>query len=71
MLCQSMFGIFNRLRSFFYKDGQSTLQSHIFQVFDYAILPRGVIGLFCIKYIAIICSFLAEASLIRVSKWIR
>ena len=48
VLCRSVLGIFNHLRSF-YKIGQSTLQSHIFQVFDYAIFLRSVVGFFYIK----------------------
>ena len=41
----------------FYKNWQSTRQSHIFQVFDHAIFPRSVIGLFYIqKYMAIMFS---------------
>ena len=49
VLCWFVLGIFDHLRSFFYKNWQSSLHSHIFQVFDYAIFPRGIIGLFYIK----------------------
>ena len=60
---------FQPFKRFFYKNGQSTLQSHIFQVFDYALFPRGVIGFFYIKkYGSHTSSFLAKASLMMVSK---
>ena len=40
---------FQSFKKFFYKNWQSTIQSHIFQVFDYAIFPCGIISLFHIK----------------------
>ena len=70
VLCQSVLGIFGHLRSFFYENWQSTLQSHIFQVFDYAIFPCGVIGLFYIKKIWLSC-ILFWQKLMRFSKWIK
>ena len=45
-ICTWNFLLFKKI---FIKVWKLTLQSHIFQVFDYAIFPRGVISLFYIK----------------------